>query len=768
MASPIKWFRKYRKESLAVLTLLAMLSFVFVPMLLQLGERSPAGPRNELRVTTTKYGNLREEDVQQLVQQRGRLQGFFQRLLQEVRSNGGQGTAIQGFLQEMQAAGSPEDAAVENWLLEHRANDLGLKATNDTVVDFLKDVSDGKTDGTVIQKILAQMQYPQSMFLQALGRELLARQMRQMFAREISSTTPEERYDYFLRLNRAAKIEAIPVVVEKSVDKVNDPTDKELRTFFDKFKDEAYDPISPEPGFREPHRIDVQFFKADYEKFLDLKSVSDEEIKDYYETNKDRFREPELPPPAVPTKPETTKPEAAKPAEAAKPEASKPETPKAETPKPEAAKPEAPKAEPEKAKPAEKEPGKTSAVERRSPFRLVAFAEEKKPDEKKAEQPAPKAEQSAPKTEQPAPKAETPAPKAEAAKPEAAKEDASASKTPEAKKESPKKEVKYRPLDKVRDEIRRELAVQKAQEKVEAVLARLQDRMIQYNRQWINYDAESKKNKDATPPTELDFATLAKEAGVTTGRTGMVSALEAQPLDIGRSRVGNNVPFTTYAFSKLPLFQPVRSNDLQGNSYLFWKIGETEEAVPDLAEPTVRERVLKAWKLIEARKYAKDEAERLVAKVQKGTSLKEVAAVEKGTSIITPDPFTWMTYGTMPPVMAMMYGRPPQISEVKGVEYAGMDFMRSVFHLQPGGAGVAWNHPQTVVYTVRLIEFTPLENTLWESFLKANPGTYLLASQPELRAMYLAWLKQVQTDAGFRWMRKPQAGPGVQGYAETE
>ncbi len=43
MAGPMKWFRKHKTQSLVILTLMAMLSFVFFPMVIQLIEVSRGG-----------------------------------------------------------------------------------------------------------------------------------------------------------------------------------------------------------------------------------------------------------------------------------------------------------------------------------------------------------------------------------------------------------------------------------------------------------------------------------------------------------------------------------------------------------------------------------------------------------------------------------------------------------------------------------------------------------------------------------------------------
>ena len=48
------------------------------------------------------------------------------------------------------------------------------------------------------------------------------------------------------------------------------PTDEELQKFFEENKETYPFPIaSPEPGFKVPHKVDFEYFKADVDKFAE-------------------------------------------------------------------------------------------------------------------------------------------------------------------------------------------------------------------------------------------------------------------------------------------------------------------------------------------------------------------------------------------------------------------------------------------------------------------------------------------------------------------
>jgi hypothetical protein len=76
--------------------------------------------------------------------------------------------------------------------------------------------------------------------------------------------TPYDLWSFF-RDQRTESIIAmlpIPVAQKAFFDKVLEPTEEELKTFFDKNKDRLYNPESPEAGFKQPPRIQLEWVRA--------------------------------------------------------------------------------------------------------------------------------------------------------------------------------------------------------------------------------------------------------------------------------------------------------------------------------------------------------------------------------------------------------------------------------------------------------------------------------------------------------------------------
>ena len=83
MASPFTVFRKHQKVLIAVAGLMAMIAFVFLPMVLQSMDHRGAAA-NPVVVSTKQYGNLKESDLYRMRGRRQRLLRFLETALQST------------------------------------------------------------------------------------------------------------------------------------------------------------------------------------------------------------------------------------------------------------------------------------------------------------------------------------------------------------------------------------------------------------------------------------------------------------------------------------------------------------------------------------------------------------------------------------------------------------------------------------------------------------------------------------------------------------
>jgi len=751
MASPFTVFRKHQKLMLAILTILAMFGFVFLPIILQgMGMRSV---KNPVIVSTTRFGDLKEYDLYQMIQQRQSVRRFLDRIRRAVVQAGGEAQRVGRVEQRIGPA--REQAVVQTWLMAQHARRLGVVISKKAINAFIRELSEDRVRPYQLKTILNSMRLSQLQLFEMLRHELLAMRFQDMFLGSLDGTPPEQRWDYFTRLKRQAAIEAVPVRVADFVDYESDPGDAVLEPFFEAHKQRYPNPYEPTPGFREPKRIAVRYFKADYERFASPETISDEEVLEEYEANKELYdrlggsieEEPEeAEGPGKPTVEESAPkggegPETTPPSNPASDEGAGP--PPGDTAKPAA----------DAQKPADSEDApdesNQSSVGTDTPFRLTAFQdaedEAKEPDEGQAEGvTAPEGPELAPAAPDNSEPAEENAQAAEAGedgeRPEAGP---SAGGVPE----------------EIASLVRQALARRKAPKRFEEALIPIRDAIDRYRNARARYLAEKEMGMDASPPKEPDYEALAKRQGLSTGVTPLVSAWEIQEHDVGKSRVDGRIPLPQYAYERSwDDYLPETSVDLRGNQYLVWKIDETEERIPEFTDRGVRDKVLKAWRFVQAREKARKQAEELADEARKaGKPLIAVFVDRPELSVIAPDPFSWLTQGLVPSDPR----NPPRLSNVGGIDSPGEEFMRTVFSLDQGEVGVAFNQPKSVAYLIQVIEVDPPRDALWAMFTSEPYTTYASVAVAEQRRIYWAWLDELQKSAGLKWERPPQ-GAGVE------
>lgn len=81
--------------------------------------------------------------------------------------------------------------------------------------------------------------------------------------RVAAPVTPAEFWNFYKDNRTSVEVGLLPVRVEDFVSQVKEkPTEEELKELYTKYKDRAYNPESPEPGFKRPQRIRVEWLGA--------------------------------------------------------------------------------------------------------------------------------------------------------------------------------------------------------------------------------------------------------------------------------------------------------------------------------------------------------------------------------------------------------------------------------------------------------------------------------------------------------------------------
>lgn len=788
MAGSFDLFRRYQRSLLVFVAIMAMLAFFVLPPFLQMGSGTLAG---DPLVARWSGGEVRESDLERAVAMRSILNRF---LIEAAVQAGRDPSRLPLFPES-------EDAVVRTRLLVEEARRAGIVVSDAAINDFLANWTNDQLRADQFSTILGQLRLgtlgvTENDVFESLRHELTARNMLLLFQTGFSGDPPGWRWDAFRRLQQRAIVEVIPVPCETLIDRVAAPSEAALEALYAAHREQFPEPASPEPGFREPHRVAFEYLVADRAGLVQKLSaeVPAEEIAAYYEANKiSRFRRTvpatgSTDVPAGPSDEGTGGQETPSDAAAAQEPSASTDVPAEPTtsPEPAAADENSAATEPPTADGADGDPGSQPAPSSANTETDAAPVEDSEPTpsdgaatsrglrlrlvsmqsdaDSPGETPAstadagPPADDAVPATgEQPAAAAAAAPPAAEPAADSQAAAAGETPKEPAASEASPPSGAEFQPLEEVADEIREILASEKAEERVNAIFSAVASDLTGYGEDYALWQARGETG--TTPPVPPDFSKIAETQGLTAGKSELVSPPDAAEVPgIGRSFEFVPDPGSRFGIRQRSWLEmmfgegslelrPQTSRDVVGNRYLSWKTQDQPEFVPTFA--AARDNVERAWRIIEARDPARTQAEELAEQARGRSITLEQLATDRGDVTMTQvGPFSW--YETSSGM--------PQLSQPPGVFLPGEDFMQAVFALAPGEVAVAFNEPKTVCYCIRLVSLTPPDSELRARFLEQRNDQMAIdqVAQRSYSQVFERWIEGLEDRYQLRWEREPR------------
>lgn len=743
-SSPFQRFRKHQKTFLALLCVLLMVAFVLADMF-----GNPGGPSGDNPVVVeTSAGNLRRSTLAGLQRSRSIANTFLYALTGRPEGFG------------------PTDgeSLLDLYLMSHKAQQLGMVVSDEVINDFLAEL--GPLSPEQIRRALDLAQVNETQLFAALRPELQAQWLQNQYFYGVSAWTPAERWRLFQRVHRQINAEVLAVPVAAFTDKVPTPSDAELQRFFAQYKDRLADPLSPTPGFTQPLRASFQFVVADYNAMVEKarETITDEDIQTYYDQNKALFPNParnEIAPLEDPR--DLVSPPAPRDAGAGKEG---------------------------EGNGARANDGAALPDENVGRVYQVAYRADGAENQDQNEKPAadaPAAENQ-PADNQPSLSAPAQSQPAENAAP-AAEGGQSASSGPLPDRRTGQELMRelvtipqlhggpapeFEPLWKVKDEIRNRLAQERAEQwildgrpGVAVGLRELHAQMSQYTNEWREADLRFEQgsedlNKVRTQLEQKVLETL--RPGVESSGyqihspTDMLTLVEFRETELGKSMLvsttpGVELPFNARdiadAFRRNTLFESgiSRSTELDRNYYLFWKVNERESYTPETMQE-VRDQVVAAWKLVNARKLAMDKAQELEAQARKENKpLTELSF--DGNSGVELQPLTMMQ-----PSFMQFGGSGLEWTPLpEEFKYPGSELQMTLFDLQDGEYGVAYNAPQTIVYVMHVRDSSYVRSgqhispfIAHQNFIATPLRNYANAAQPDLVELQQEWSSQLRKE----------------------
>ena len=741
---------------LVAVAVLAMLAFFVLPPFLQMGAGSSSA---DPVVVTWKGGAVREDQLERAVA----LRTLANRFLMQAAATAGRDPS------RLPAFPEGEELIVREMLLAKEAEKIGLTVSNTAINEFLAAWTNNMVRQDQFDSIIAGLRYGRAPVLAAdlfesLRTALVARNTLLLFQTGFSGDPPGWRWDFYKRLEQSTTIKVFPVEVENLATSVQAPSESELKAYFEKFKNNLPSMRSPNPGFKEPHRIRYASLMADQKKFEDEagKTITEKDVEEFYEKNKEtRFRQspPDSPlaqESAISSSDKKSEVETKEESEEGKPLKDSPDTPiqpEQDTEK-KVSKDSVkttPKEDPEQqentSQPSDSDNGSTI---RRTRVMPVAFQVKEEVNE---------TDSSAKDTKQQPEKA----PVTGASIPDSVEEQPGAtSATGEENKEpeeSSEPEMTLQPLEEVTEQIRQEISRQRATETIDAIFSALAADVNAYAEDRALWIARGKDgDKEPAPP---DVKKIAEKQSLVAVESNWLTVTEAAK----GGGIGSSFEFvpdpssrfgirqqrwleTMFGDGTIPL-RPVTSRDAEGNRYFSWKQDDQEERVPDFAE--ARDNVEKAWRIVEARPLALKRATEIVAKLdEKGfaDSLSK-AELEEVQEI---GPFTWLTQG------AAGVNAAPVLSSPQGLAMPGNKMMQKVFSTAEGKSVAVFNEPQTICYVIRLLAFEPPESDLQDRFegVLGDQRRLSMVAQTAFAEVFMDWIAGLEKDLELTWNRDPR------------
>ena len=615
---------------------------------------------------SSSVGTLDEDELQDLMAKRRIANQFIMIMAEEVYGRPGQGQAQQwermvrslsfGPIGDLSPAEERREVG-RQFVMAQEADEIGIRISDAAVADYLSR-NFGKKIREDFIAARKQLKISDEDLFDILRYQIKAKLYASLIQPE-PQITPAQLWDYYKRMAVTQTLTVAEVPVSAFAKSVKTPTDDRLSALFEQYKTqfprgyfdddlgwvEPVELMTPEPKFGRLRSVKLAYLEAKFEDFVGkTESVTDEQINEYYEANRSKYRNPR---------------------------------------------------------------SASKQAENATPFNGPAVAERG----------AGKGNPGGPAM------AEVPA---------------------------------FLPLSEVREQIKATLtdinerkAAIAARREIDKVMESVEDEMEDLQEEFTRaVDAGEEADHDAIASKLKEFA---KKNRLTYRETPLLQprqlqsqleslSLAIQPkveetdsfvegieteLRITRqegpvvvTRVFREPPTALYmphhaidstkrvqSFPGLPGPLVTREPVEKGSRYAYWKIADSEGRVPEFAD--VRDQVLQAFKMLEAREPAEKEAESLAKKVRdaKDAAMEEVLAETKlggePVKVTATGSFAWME--PAPFNMRSPQASPPQISQLDAVPKAGPRFMKTVFQdLEPGDVGVAPNADVTAFYVAKV------------------------------------------------------------------
>jgi peptidyl-prolyl cis-trans isomerase D len=324
-----------------------------------------------------------------------------------------------------------------------------------------------------------------------------------------------------------------------------------------------------------------------------------------------------------------------------------------------------------------------------------------------------------------------------------------------------------KPFSEVRAILATSLAEEKAQAEIVDKFTKIKEDVLfpAANQYAAAFDEIEEAKKQGTKtrvvlPTLPDLKDVAQREGLVHEITPLLSRAKAEQYgqiataEVGMARASGGRKFADEFFDpKARLYEPEELTDVLGTRFIARKIKDIPPRIPPVEE--IRSEVSLACKMEQARPLAKNAAEELAGQLKKkGSSIKDQTI--DGYRVVSVPAIARRQTSFLP---GQIGGETSEESPIPDVAYAGDDFRKAYFELQPGSIAVAPNEPKTVYY---VMAFQNREPATFAKLYAPNGDEFrykMMARDQAARRLDEQWMGWLRQQAGItpEWVPPDEA-----------
>ncbi|MBQ9801423.1 MAG: hypothetical protein IJO40_16005, partial [Thermoguttaceae bacterium] len=198
---------------------------------------------------------------------------------------------------ELEYALSDAQALVNRWLILQFAYDKGLAASDADATQYLQTLLGGSLSPEEWQMCYNAGGLNDQLLLDLLKEQIAYERAVARYDNPSALAVSVDLAEAFEATNRSMKASVVAFDAADYVDQIADPSEEELKKFYEQYRNVVANASSATPGFTQPTKLALEVVRADVTPEV-LAAISDEEVQKYYDEHREDFKKPTVTPTA--------------------------------------------------------------------------------------------------------------------------------------------------------------------------------------------------------------------------------------------------------------------------------------------------------------------------------------------------------------------------------------------------------------------------------------------------------------------------------------